>query len=126
MTAHTDQIRTLNDALRRDTAGTRLSTDHSAGANTGAASGDVVMTSGIAALGADFVRAVRQAVADFDAFDAANDPYDEHDFGALTVNGKSVFFEIGYYDLALTGRSADPADATITRRVLTIMLASEY
>jgi hypothetical protein len=31
-----------------------------------------------------------------------------------------------YYDMALEFGSGDPADASITRRVLTVMLAEDY
>jgi hypothetical protein len=57
---------------------------------------------------------------------AHNDPYGEHDFGALTVEDRKIFFKIDYYDRALAGGSPDPADPRVTTRVLTIMLAEEY
>ena len=40
--------------------------------------------------------------------------------------GERLFFKLDYYDLALNGHSPDPADASVTMRVLTIMLAEEY
>ena len=52
--------------------------------------------------------------------------YGEYDFGALTVEGERIFFKIDYLDRGLTGHSPDPADATVTARVLTVMLAEEY
>ncbi len=55
-----------------------------------------------------------------------NDPYGEGDFGALQVEGERILFKVDYYDRSLTGQSPDPADASITTRVLTIMLAEEY
>lgn len=54
------------------------------------------------------------------------DPYGERDFGSLNFRGERVFFKIDYYDLDLTYGSEDPADASVTARVVTIMLASEY
>jgi hypothetical protein len=54
------------------------------------------------------------------------DTYGERDFGAFTFSGKKVFFKIDYYDLNLEYGSEDPADASITARVVTIMLAEEY
>lgn len=54
------------------------------------------------------------------------DTYGERDFGAFTFRGERVFFKIDYYDLSLEYGSEDPADASITARVVTIMLASEY
>ena len=77
-------------------------------------------------MGEGFAAEVLGNVASFDAFNADNDPYDEHDFGAITVQGEKVFWKIDYYDLAMEAHSPDPADPAVTKRVLTIMLASEY
>jgi hypothetical protein len=106
---HRRRIRLLNDNLRRHAVG-----------------GTVVVTQGLAALGAETKNAVLRAVATFDAFDPDNDPYEEHDFGALCVDGLSIFFKIDYYDPALEFHSPDPSDPSVTVRVLTVMLADEY
>lgn len=50
----------------------------------------------------------------------------ERDFGAFDLQGERVLFKIDYYDMALEFGSNDPADASITRRVLTVMLAEDY
>ena len=55
-----------------------------------------------------------------------NDTYGERDFGSLTFRDTPLFFKIDYYDTDLEFGSEDPADASVTRRVVTIMLASEY
>lgn len=55
-----------------------------------------------------------------------NDAHNERDFGAIEFRGQRVFFKIDYYDLELTYGSEDPADASQTTRVITIMLASDY
>jgi hypothetical protein len=55
-----------------------------------------------------------------------NDPYGEHDFGSLDMMGERIFWKIDYYDLAFRAGSPAPDDPEVTRRVLTIMLASEY
>ena len=62
----------------------------------------------------------------FDAFTPDNDPYGEHDFGAIRYQGTTIFWKIDYYDLDLHMHSPDPSDETVTARVLTIMLAEEY
>jgi hypothetical protein len=65
-----------------------------------------------------------EAVANFDRFDEDNDPYGEHDFGALEIEGERLFFKIDYYDQSLSAHSPDASE--VTKRVLTIMLAEEY
>ena len=84
------------------------------------------MIKGIIDLGAKRQMAILSAIAAFDGFDPGDDPYGEHDFGALTVEGERIFFKIDYLDRSLTGHSPDPADPTVTARVLTIMLAEDY
>ena len=57
---------------------------------------------------------------------AADDSCDERDFGAFEFQGERLFFKIDYYDLAMEFGSEDPADASVTRRVMTVMLSSDY
>ncbi len=71
------RICALNDQLRR--------------LHTG---GRIFITQGIIALGADMVRAALRATQEFDQFDERNDPYGEHDFGAVTVGKHRVFWKI--------------------------------
>jgi hypothetical protein len=85
-----------------------------------------MITSGIQALGTDGVARVLAAVAAFDAFTDDNDPHGEHDCAILTVDGPRVMFKIDYYDLDLVYHSPDPSDPSVTQRVMTVMLASEY
>jgi hypothetical protein len=86
-----------------------------------------VITGGVAALLPGPVQAsVMAAVQGFAAFTPDKDPRGEHDCAALEVEGHRVLFTIDCYDAALRGGSPDPADPTVTRRVLTIMLAEEY
>jgi Protein of unknown function (DUF3768) len=103
----TARIRALNDALR-----TSLS-------------GRVLLTRGVAALSAEAQREILEAVRRYDEFDAANDPYGEHDFGAVEIKGTRIFFKIDYYDVDYAFASADASDENLTRRVMTIMLAEE-
>ena len=67
-----------------------------------------------------------QAVMDFNDFTETNDPYGEHDFGAIKLDGQTLFWKIDYYDPDLRFGSEDPGDPDKTRRVLTILLAEEY
>jgi hypothetical protein len=109
MTTKTAQIRALNDYLRHDFT-----------------VGKAVMTTGIAALGAEAVARIVKTIAVYDDFCHANDPYEEHDFGSFEVDGNIIFFKIDYYDKSLEHHSPDPTDPTVTERVITIMLAEEY
>jgi hypothetical protein len=105
----TDRIRALNDELRQYLFG-----------------GLAVMTPGVAALGQQAVERIVKTIALYDDFCHANDPYEEHDFGAFEADGQTIFFKIDYFDTTLTYHSPDPSDGTVTERVITIMLADEY
>lgn len=109
MTPTPSRIAELNDLLR-----------------TSFLMGRVVITAGVRSLGADFESATVEAVQRFKAFTPDNDPYGEHDFGAVTVLDRKVFWKIDYYALDMIHGSEDPADPKQTVRVLTIMLAEEY
>ena len=109
MDSKTARIRALNDELRQNFAG-----------------GAAVMTPGIAALGAAAVARIVKTIAVFDDFCHANDPHEEHDFGAFDADEHRVFFKIDYFDESVTCHSPDPADPSVTKRVITIMLAEEY
>ena len=89
--------------------------------------GKVVFTQGIMALSDAERSQIVEAIQSFDAFTPDNDPYDEHDFGAIDIPSVGrVFWKIDYYDRTLQFGSEDPSDPAQTRRVLTIMLAEEY
>jgi len=109
MTTKTEVIRVLNDELRQNLA-----------------TGTALMTAGVAALGAEAVARIVKAIAVYDDFCHANDPYEEHDFGSFEVDGHKIFFKIDYYDKSRTYHSPDPSDPSVTERVITIMLAEEY
>lgn len=109
MSQDTDRIRMLNDDLRQHLIG-----------------GGAVMTAGIAALGHEAVSRLVQTVGVFDDFCTADDPYGEHDFGAFDFDGTQVIFKIDYFDKTMSFRSPDPADSSVTERIITLMLAAEY
>ena len=88
--------------------------------------GRLVQTDAINALPGRDQSAIRQLVETFSAFTPGDDPYGERDFGAFDYDGDRFFWKIDYYDTALEYGSEDPSDPTTTRRVLTIMYASEY
>ena len=50
----------------------------------------------------------------------------ERDFGCFDFMGERLFFKIDAYDRNLEYGSPDPADASVTIRVMTVMLANEY
>ena len=88
--------------------------------------GRVMLTAGIATLPDHQRGSVLAAVREFAAFGPDNDPYDEHDFGVVEVEGIRCFWKVEAYHLDLTSGSPDPVDPGLTTRVLTVMLAEEY
>ncbi len=107
--SRTNRIRDLNDAFRTTLEG-----------------GQCLFTSGVSDMGIPFSTAALAAVRNFSEFTPDNDPYGEHDFGSFEIGEERLFWKIDYYDLSLEFGSNDPADASQTKRVLTIMLAEEY
>ena len=102
-------IKTLNDTFRKTFIG-----------------GRVMLTAGINAKSQDDVAQILSRVRSFNNFTTANDPYNEHDMGSFEYKGQRIFWKIDYYDRNLQYLSEDPADASKTIRVMTIMLADEY
>ena len=107
--APAERIRDLNDELRTTGIG-----------------GETFLTRGLLSKESDFIAKATAAVRAFDAFTNDNDPWQEHDCATLDVDGETVIFKIDYFDLNMQYGSPDPADPKVTRRVLTIMLASDY
>ena len=106
MTTKTEQIRALNDRLRQNLS-----------------EGTAVLTCGVAALGAEAVARIVKTIAVFDDFCHANDPHEEHDFGAFETDGHVIFFKIDLYEEPdVKSANGEP----VVTRVLTIMLAEEY
>ena len=106
---NTARIRELNDHARQSFTG-----------------GRVVITLGVAELDDTAVQQILARVRTYDQFTPDNDPYQEHDFGSFHHDEVQVFWKFDYYDLDYSMHSPDPADDTVTARVLTVMLAEEY
>ena len=116
-TTTTSKIAELNDRFRKATG----SSDPA-----GISLGKKVMTSGIQTVGLLATVEIAERVAAFDSFTEDNDPHGEHDFGSFDYEGRGIFWKIDYYDRDMELMSPDPADPSVTTRVLTVMLADEY
>jgi hypothetical protein len=84
---------------------------------------DVMLTRGVRNMVVG-LPGLMKAIQQFNTFDEDNDPWREHDFGSLVWNGNKVFWKIDYYDQELKF-GQDPLSPEC-RRVMTVMLASEY
>ena len=104
-----EAIAQLNDTLRKTGTG-----------------GTVMVTQGVVSLPGFDAVVLAAALASYDAFDPDNDPHGERDFGDLTLWGEYLLFKVDCYDLAMEFGSDDPADAAVTKRVLTILRADEW
>lgn len=69
---------------------------------------------------------VIQIVQAFETFTEENDPHGTHVFGSFNFQGETCFWKIDLYDNELLYGSPDPTDLSQTKRVMTIMLTSEY
>lgn len=88
--------------------------------------GEHVATQAVAALSPEQRLHLTRAIRSFDDFTEGNDPYGEHDFGSVVLNGEKYFWKISYYDSRYEYGSDNPANPAVTRRVLTVMHHSEY
>lgn len=104
-------IRELNDKLRQADA-----------------AGKILISGALSQEDPELIQRIREAVrtAKIDTGDG-NDPHGEHDFGAVEVDGERYFFwKIDCYNLDMSAGSEDPSDVSQTKRLLTIMRASDY
>jgi hypothetical protein len=115
-TSTADKIRDLNDEFRQ--LGPAKGRDKFDGL--------WLTTAGVQAEGLLFTGAAILAVRHFDAFTEDNDPHGEHDFGAIDIHSKRVFWKIDYLQRGAQFGADDRADNTATCRVITIMLAEEW
>lgn len=119
-TSPAQTIAELNDAFRKSTSSSKLN--------------QMLITEGISALCGDTTNHVGwmrrgqlfQTIRDFNDFPEGDNPQGERDFGAFTFADVKCYWKIDYYNLTLDGASENPADPSVTRRVLTIMRAEEY
>jgi Protein of unknown function (DUF3768) len=77
-------------------------------------------------LSADRRDSILTSIRAFDNFDEDNDPHGEHDFGLIEDGDVRYFWKIDYYDTDMELMLPDPADSSVTTRVLTVMLSDEY
>lgn len=105
-----NRIRELNDAFRMNPQ----------------MLGKLMLTHGIVHMPTGFADKAIKAVQEFKDFEKGNDPYGEHDFITVEVDGETVYGKIDYYDRSLQYGSPNPEDPNVTIRVLTVMLADEY
>lgn len=73
-----------------------------------------------------FIAKVVSEVIYYDNFTTDNDPHGEHDMGFFEIDATKYMWKFDYYDNELENGSEDPSDPSVTTRVLTILLASEY
>ena len=102
-------IAQLNDTLRKTGTG-----------------GSVMVTQSVMRLTGFDAAELAAALADYDGFDADNDPHGERDFGDLMLWGTDLLFKIDYHDAAMEFGSEDPANPEVTNRVLTVMSAADW
>lgn len=76
--------------------------------------GEILVTQGVA--GHPALQQLLQRIQEFREFGEGGDPYGEHDFGAVEIDGQTFFWKI---------EEQNPPIAS-SRLVMTIMLAEEY
>ncbi len=105
----TEMIRRLNDEARRSFKNVQ-----------------VMLTLGIRMKSEKEVAEILERVRTFNDFNKNNDVYSEHDYLSFDYKGEKIIAKIDYYDQNYRFMSEDPADPTMTNRVLTIMTGSEW
>lgn len=92
--------------------------------------GRFVLTPGVQALMEEHGAEILLKVAGFSAFSADNDPWGVRDFGMITVGKPGayhrLYWKVDLFDLDYQYGSEAPSDTSQTRRVLTLLLPSEY
>ncbi len=88
--------------------------------------GKFVMTRGFLSLSVEVQALLMKAVITFDDFNSDNDPWGEHDFGVVEALGHRAFWKIDVYSKEMNFGSPDPGDASVSVRVLTLLLPEEW
>ena len=109
MPPRAEVIAGLNDQLRKTGVG-----------------GTIMITQSVRRLTGFNAETLAAALANYNGFDADNDPHGERDFGDLSLWGYDLLWKFDYYDLDLKFGSDDPADPSVTSRVLTVMTVSDW
>lgn len=114
MSEQSDKIRDLNDRFRKgdlSVPGHKLITR------------DLINTLADENIGMELLWPL---ISEYDEFNAENDPHGEHDFGQFNLNDHKCFWKIDVMDPSLELAPLDPTDPTLSVRVLTVMLATDW
>ena len=115
---NSEKVAKLNDALRQSLGSPFVAVNPR---------NQVVTTQGIwDCFDNEEIGSIFQDIKSFDTFNNENNPYEERDFGSLKRKGRTIFWKIDYYDNDMKYHSPDNTNPEVTKRVLTVMLASEY
>jgi hypothetical protein len=88
--------------------------------------GQILMTAGVSGQPDAFRAALFEAIVTYDDFNTDCDPHGWHEMGVMEIDGQTVWFKFDLYDENYEYGSSDPTELRFTRRVLTILLPSEY
>ncbi len=86
---------------------------------------EIVVTQGVVETFDSFDDVLTE-IREFDNFTPDNDPFGEHDFGKIVVDGHKMYWKIDYFDLDRQFHSPDKYSVDLTFRVMTVMLREEY
>lgn len=87
----------------------------------------IVFSEVVSQLDEEILNGVITAVREFKGFNKDNDPYNEKDFGRVTVEGNDYFFKIDLYDDKWEyGFDRDSESLSKCNRLMTIMRSDEY
>jgi hypothetical protein len=92
--------------------------------------GKIVLTLGVQELMPEYGAEILLKLSQYAEFSEDNDPWAARDFGTITVGRPGeyhrLYWKIDLYDLDYDFGSEAPSDTSQTRRVLTLLLPSEY